>query len=182
MTEKSLQELEREKLEWEIRALKHSARPRGLWLGLLFLLNLIAWVYIGSQLLEVNRDDAQSRIVEMERMLLSIETKEAGMALLQRDLDQRENELLEKISLSEVSSKEHARQIGELKEQIEGCQALSDKTWEQRVLLLEALDRIDEVWKRLPETMTFGELRKLRGVEEQLIEMRSILEDIEAPE
>ena len=132
--------------------------------------------------MEVNRDDALSRKVEVERMLLSIETKEAGMELLQKDLDQRENELREKIVLSEGSSQEYSRQISELKEQFEVCLALTSKTWEQRVSLLEALDRIDEVWKKLPETMTFAELRELRGVEEQLIKMRSILEDIEAPE
>lgn len=191
MAEKSINDLQREKLEWEIRALKRQARPGGWFTWLLVLLVIgmgaafaLQQPWLGLQAkdapgeeLEAEEPSASARAVELERKLLAVERERSELQVRKRELDEREARMSSGVAEATEESTALAARVEELEAVIADCRALNDAAWEQRAALLETLNEIDALWDALPEKLTFAQLRELQGIEEQLAEIRRILED-----
>lgn len=192
MAEKSINDLQREKLEWEIRALKRQARPGGwfTWILVLLVFGLGAalafqqpWLGLqakdeaGEETPDMENRSASARVLQLERELSASERELNGAKKQVADLLYRENQLSEEVSMlfkQNEATKEYAEDQAQ---KLVDCRALNDEAFERRAQLLEKLNEIDALWDALPEKLTFAQLRELQGIEDQLKEIRRILED-----
>jgi hypothetical protein len=177
MSEKTISELEREKLQWEIRALKRAARPRGFTTFLLLLAVIGLMAYFGDRWVRIQSDRTATNQMALERKELELQQRELEMARRQPIPGQPENRPAVPTGIpSEEADALNAR-VAELEAQLAECVALKDDAWSRQVEIRESLNRIDTIWRGLPERLTFAQLQHLEALEDELIALRAIIEE-----